>query len=182
MHGPPQEAYLVAYHFAARAHGAQLYPGTQISYIMHLSFVAMEVMAALAAEPHHDADLAIQCALLHDVLEDTPTTPDELAAVFGARVLAGVQALTKSPTVPKEDAMGDSLCRIRKQPHEVWMVKLADRISNLQPPPHYWSADKCARYQAEARQILEALHEASPALANRLTAKIDVYSTWCTPT
>ena len=58
MKGEVQEAYLRAYHFAARAHGDQLYPGTQISYIMHLSFVSMEVLAALAVETHHDATLA----------------------------------------------------------------------------------------------------------------------------
>jgi (p)ppGpp synthase/HD superfamily hydrolase len=43
------------------------------SYVVHLASAAMEVMAAVSFSPHLNADLAIQCALLHDVLEDTDT-------------------------------------------------------------------------------------------------------------
>jgi len=178
-HDRIQESYLAAYHFAARAHGAQVYPGTEISYIMHLSFVSMEVLAALAAEPGHDGVLAVQCAVLHDVLEDTPTSAQDVEAMFGPRVLAGVQALTKAADVPKAAAMADSLRRIQAQPDEVWMVKLADRVSNLQEPPAYWTAPKCLAYQAEARLILDALAPASPYLAARLAQKIEAYGRWC---
>jgi (p)ppGpp synthase/HD superfamily hydrolase len=40
-----------------------------------------------------NADLAIQCALLHDVIEDTPTTCQEVEQQFGAAVAKGVLAL-----------------------------------------------------------------------------------------
>ena len=43
--------------------------------------VSMEVMAALDEEPKADGDLAVQCALLHDTLEDTDITYDTLSAV-----------------------------------------------------------------------------------------------------
>ena len=139
---PWQEAYLKAYHFAAEAHQGQLVPGTSISYIMHLSFVSMEVVHALhdhqRLQTHkiHIPTLAIQCALLHDVLEDTETDADQLQAEFGLEVTQGVMALTKDFNLTKSAQMPDSLHRIRQQPLEVWMVKLADRISNLQRPPH----------------------------------------------
>ncbi|NTV65521.1 MAG: bifunctional (p)ppGpp synthetase/guanosine-3',5'-bis(diphosphate) 3'-pyrophosphohydrolase, partial [Oscillochloris sp.] len=42
-----QERYLAAYHFAARAHHGQIYPGTELPYSLHLAFVSMEVLAAL---------------------------------------------------------------------------------------------------------------------------------------
>jgi guanosine-3',5'-bis(diphosphate) 3'-pyrophosphohydrolase len=71
--------------------------------------------------------------------------------------------------------MADSLARIRAQPREVWLVKLADRIVNLGPPPTDWSTDKRRAYQAEARGILTALAEASPYLADRLNARIAAY-------
>jgi GTP diphosphokinase / guanosine-3',5'-bis(diphosphate) 3'-diphosphatase len=71
--------------------------------------------------------------------------------------------------------MADSLRRIKLQPREVWLVKLADRIVNLQPPPEHWQADKIAAYRAEARVILAALGEASPLLAARLAEKIEAY-------
>ena len=170
-----QDRYLAAYHFAARAHQGQIYPGTELPYILHLAFVSMEVIAALRDEPDHDGDLAVQCALLHDVIEDTGVSYDELAMAFGTPVADGVLALSKDTDLAKDAQMADSLWRIRLQPPEIWMVKLADRICNLQPPPAYWTAEKVDRYRAEAEQIHAALAEASPSLAARLREKITGY-------
>jgi len=170
-----QDSYIQAYRFAAEAHHGQLVPGTQIPYLMHISLVCMEVTAALCAEPAHDPTLAVQCALLHDVIEDTPATFEAVRAVFGAPVADGVLALTKDKHLEKPLQMEDSLRRIRQQPREVWLVKLADRITNLQPPPAAWTSAKISAYQAEARQILAALGGASPLLAARLEQKINTY-------
>lgn len=170
-----QASYLKAYRFAAEAHQGQLFPGTNLSYLMHLSFVSMEVIACLGIEPHHAGDLALQCALLHDVLEDTAITFPEVEKAFGGQVAQGVLALTKKDTLSKSTAMKDSLRRIRQQPKEVWLVKLADRITNLAPPPHYWSRDKIERYRTEACEIQAALQAASAYLSHRLARKIDEY-------
>ena len=170
-----QDTYLRTYRFAAQVHLGQLVPGTQVSYLMHLSFVSMEVIAALAKDPGRDGDLAVQCALLHDVVEDTPVTYAQVEAEFGAKVALGVLALTKDPALDKPLQMPDSLWRIRQQPYEIWMVKLADRISNLAPPPHYWTKDKIAYYREEALEIHAALHPASDLLARRLLEKIEAY-------
>lgn len=173
-----QDKYDRAYRFAAHAHLGQTYPGTDISYIMHLSLVAMEVMSALCLDQlQKDADLAVTCALLHDVLEDTPTTYDEILHSFGPDVAQGVMALTKDPSLPtKQQQISDSLHRIKQQSHEIWMVKLADRVCNLAAPPPYWDNQKRVYYQEEARLILSQLYPASPSLAHRLQQKIDSYS------
>jgi len=171
-----QENYIKALLFAANAHNSQKVPGTELPYLTHLTMVSMEVMAALAAEDGLDGNLAIQCALLHDVLEDTVLECERLKDTFGEAVVGGVQALTKNDSLPKNDKMADSLARIRQQPREVWMVKLADRITNLQPPPKHWTLEKMQSYQQEARQIYEALHEGSPTLAARLKQKIEEYN------
>ncbi|MEW5988643.1 MAG: HD domain-containing protein [Chloroflexota bacterium] len=170
-----QDGYIKAYRFAAQAHLGQTVPGTNLPYIMHLSFVSMEVIAALNAEAAHDEDLAVQCALLHDVIEDTEVTYDQVRAEFGTQIADGVLALTKDVTLPKHLQIDDSLCRIKQQPHEVWMVKLADRISNLQPPPAYWTLERIAGYREEAGGIYEALQEASPLLEARLLGKMEEY-------
>ncbi|MEM9163575.1 MAG: HD domain-containing protein [Cyanobacteria bacterium P01_F01_bin.4] len=170
-----QAAYRQAYRFAAEAHQGQLFPGTGLSYLMHLSFVCMEVIAALRAEPGRDENLAVQCALLHDVIEDTAVTFEQVQAAFGPAVANGVLALSKNPALAKSARMPDSLDRIRQQPPEVWMVKLADRISNLHAPPSHWTLEKIMRYQAEAQAIYEALHGASPYLAQRICDLIAVY-------
>lgn len=170
-----QDRYTAAARFAAAAHAGQTVPGTDLPYLLHVSLVAMEVGAALRAEPGHDEDLAIQCALLHDTIEDTAVTHAQLAAAFGPPVAGGVLALSKDEALPKDQRMPDSLRRIREQPRAIWLVKLADRIVNMQPPPQHWDAAKVAAYRAEARDILAALGAASPLLAARLAAKIEAY-------
>ncbi len=170
-----QERYVRAYMFAAHAHHEQLVPGTVLPYIVHISLVSMEIMAALSHEPDPDGDLAIQCALLHDVLEDTPVSYAELEHTFGEAVAQGVQALSKNSALPKAIRMADSLTRIKQQPPAVWKVKLADRITNLQSPPATWSATNIGQYRDEAEQIFAALHTASPYLACRLRQRIARY-------
>ncbi len=164
-----------ALRFAAERHGDQKFPGTPLPYLLHLGSVAVEALNAIQHEPADDDELTVLCAVLHDVIEDTPTTRQEVAARFGEAVAAGVDALSKRPGLAKPAAMADSLARIRQQPAAVWKVKLADRIANLAPPPHYWKRSRCERYRAEAEEILAALGEASPYLAARLQARIDRY-------
>jgi len=170
-----QDLYFKAYWFAAEAHNGQLLPDTELPYILHPGMVCMEVMAALQAEAGHAAELAVPCALLHDVLEDTAVTFEALQAEFGEQVALGVQALSKDKNLSKSEQMDDSLRRILLQPREIWMVKLADRINNLRTPPSYWTAEKKAQYREEAVKILETLQDASPCLAARLREKIDGY-------
>ncbi len=181
------DVYIRAYRYAAAAHWnsntKQLVPGTGLPYLMHFSMVAMEVIAALEKKAGLDGDLAIQCALLHDTIEDTDTTYDQLVETFGLAVADGVLALTKDESLGaglpkdqrKERQMVDSLEKISRQPREVWMVKMADRITNLQPPPKHWTPEKINRYREEAYQIHQALMGANPCLADRLQEKIDHY-------
>lgn len=168
--------YQEALDFAALAHGGQKVPGKPYSYVVHLVNVCMEVMSALAEDnPGLDADLAVQCALLHDVLEDTQTEYTQLQAQFGQAVARGVRALTKDKTLAKEQRMADSLQRLKSQPREVGLVKLADRITNLQPPPGHWTKEKKEAYCHEAGLIHTALNSCHTGLGIRLKKKIEEY-------
>lgn len=162
-----------AFVFAANAHQGQVFPGTELPYLTHVTLVCTELMAALA--DGMDGDLAIQCAALHDVLEDTPTSHEVIEQEFGKQVAAGVASLTKNSVLPKELQMEDSLQRIVEQPREVWMVKMADRIVNLNRPPAHWSSDKISKYKIEASNIHDTLKAANYALADRLCTKIENY-------
>ena len=173
--------YHAIYTFAAKAHHTQSYGGAakgqQVPYVEHIEDVAMQIIRAeLAAPGSIDLSIAIPCALLHDVIEDTPHTYEDVKERFGQVVADGVLALTKNETLPsKAEQMADSLERIRQQPAEVWMVKLADRICNLSHPPFYWKGKKVLSYQQEAMGIHDALHTAHPFLAERLRLSIDRY-------
>lgn len=174
-----QEKYVAALKYAATAHSGQKVPGSDFPYVVHVVMVAIKVIGALQAEDGIGGDLAVQCALLHDVIEDAGKSYEDLDKVFGKEVAGGVLALTKSNLIEsKPDKMADSLARIKAQPREIGMVKLADRIVNLQPPPAHWSAEKRSKYREEAIQIHEALKSSSSFLADRLLEKISEYQAY----
>jgi (p)ppGpp synthase/HD superfamily hydrolase len=172
-----QSAFQKAIKFAAEKHAekGQLVPGTRLPYVVHLSNVAMEIFIAAAHSVDFDLGFAVQVALLHDTLEDTNATVEELSQAFGSEVARGVLALTKNDALPREDRMRDSLKRIKEARKEVWAVKLADRITNLQAPPKYWNYAKKIAYRAEAEKILEALRGGNSYLEERLQSKIEEY-------
>jgi len=170
-----QDLYLKAIRFAGEAHGEQKIPGTDLPYVIHITSVCMEIMAAVCIGETDNPDLAVQCALLHDTIEDAGKTFDEIKMIFGIDVAHGVLALTKNKNIEKKYRMADSIERIKLQPREIWMVKLADRITNLQPPPPHWNSEKIKDYRKEAEYIFEHLREASPFLKDRLAEKIKTY-------
>ena len=170
-----QELYQYAMRFAAEKHYDQKVPGTQANYILHIANVAMEVMAAYQYVPNFDIHFALQVAILHDTLEDTDTTFEELIDVFGQRIAEAVLALTKNTELPKDQQMKDSLRRINMLEDEVGIVKIADRITNLQKPPSYWGTTKRKHYQEQARVIAENLQGKNGYLHKRLTQQIIKY-------
>ena len=165
--------------FALRAHGEQKTPHG-LPYSMHLLSVAGEIINAITCEPlsYDENNVAIACALLHDVNEDTSTTITKETFLAGnAEVIAkGVAALTKDKTLPSKEAqMRDSLERLKKRQNCVAMVKLADRITNLGVPPKYWDDEKKRKYLDEAKLILSELGYAHSYLAKKLQEKIEAY-------
>jgi len=169
------DLYLKAIRFAGEAHGDQKIPGSELPYIIHLSSVCMEIMSVINTGEIKDPDLAVQCALLHDIIEDTSVKFDEIKNIFGVDVADGVMALTKNSNINKNLRMADSIERIKLQPREIWMIKLADRITNMQTPPSHWTKKKISEYREEALYILDQLGEASPTLKDRLSKKIEIY-------
>jgi (p)ppGpp synthase/HD superfamily hydrolase len=169
------EVYKKALQFAAVAHRNQKVPGGDIPYITHVVQVCQEVMSAYLQGPSFDVNLSIQCALLHDTIEDTEVRFPQILAEFGAAVAHGVLALTKDSALDKSLQMADSLKRLRKQPPEVGLVKLCDRIENLSEPPVYWKRDKCQRYLVEAQEIVDQLGPCNTYLKQRLEQRILEY-------
>jgi len=173
-----QENYIEVLTFAALAHGEQKTP-KGLPYLAHITCVAMEVINASEKSllDEKKANLAISCALLHDVIEDANITYDELYVIFGSDVADGVEALTKNKTLDsKQEQMRDSIERLLTQPYEVQMVKLADRITNLGIPPKHWDIEKIKKYQKEASFILSCLGNSNIYLAKRLEEKIEEYN------
>ena len=120
-------------------------------------FIAHPVAAAaILADLHLDADTLI-AAILHDVIEDTPTPKDQLAARFGADVAELVDGVTKLDAIQfksREEAQAESfrkmlLAMVRDL--RVILVKLADRTHNMRTI----EAMPLPRRRAVARETLE---------------------------
>jgi RelA/SpoT family (p)ppGpp synthetase len=120
-------------------------------------YIAHPVAAAsILADLHLDADTII-AAILHDVIEDTPTPKDQLAARFGADVAELVDGVTKLDQIKfksREEAQAESfrkmlLAMVRDL--RVILVKLADRTHNMRTI----EAMAAARRRAIARETLE---------------------------
>ena len=171
-----QEIYKKALRFAAEKHLDQKENGTDLPYVVHVTSVAAEIFVAHFQEPVFDLNFALVLALLHDVLEDTETSTEEIALQFGWPVAEGVEALTKSEAIAdKEQRLLDSISRISSLGPEVSAVKLADRITNLDAPSLPWPEDKRRRYMEGSNLILQHLHAGNRYLSERLKLKIKEY-------
>ncbi len=161
--------------FAPLAHQGQSMPGSELPYLVHLSRVAMTTIIAVHTDSNLDHNLAVQCAWLHDTIEDTEVTQQQLELEFDIKITHGVAPLTKNKSLSKTKAMEDSLARIVQQPKEIWMVKMAERIANLEPPPSHWEEQKTRSYVIEAELIVQTLGAANKHLADKLGKRISEY-------
>ncbi|WP_338760920.1 HD domain-containing protein [Bernardetia sp. ABR2-2B] len=179
------DLYREALYFACKAHEGQKMsssvPNIEFPYFLHITEVMTETLSAFqetlknTTDKNLNQDLGVLVAILHDTVEDTSVTLEEIEKQFGEEVKNGVWAMTKNEKLPKEQQMNDSLEKLSRQPIEVQFVKLADRIVNLKEPPHYWNLEKKKKYQKEAKLILEKLRQANPYLTKRLEEKIENY-------
>ena len=165
-----QDFYNKALFYAAAAHNGQFY-STNLPYVIHVCMVANEVIMADKNVPVMNLKDAVQIALLHDVLEDTPVTKEELSRHFEPQVVHGVDLLTKRKGQP----FHDYLQRIKEGPKDIAVIKMCDRIINLQKPPAAWPSSKIADYSDESEMILEMLGDGHVYAANRLKSKIEEY-------
>lgn len=172
--------------FALLAHKSQKTPSQiPLPYSYHLISVTQEVINAIIHTPsisYEEANIAIACALLHDVNEDTEeriTINTDIASdnlETKELIVRGVEALTKNNILPKETQMFDSLARLTNMPTYISMVKMADRITNLDTPPPHWSNEKKNKYLQEAKVIHYFLNKSNEYLSNKLLQKIENYT------
>ena len=116
--------------FAAARHGAQQRP-TGAPYTEHL-LEALEVLVRGAGVTSPEV---LAAAVLHDVVEDTSCTLDELASEFGPQVAMLVGWVTIPDPAPGQDqaAVKEEYLRgLARAPRDAVLVKLADRASNVQ--------------------------------------------------
>ncbi len=151
--------------FAAEAHANQRRKGAaQEPYLNHL----VEVMDLVAqATGGKDIELLI-AALLHDVVEDTVVTQQQLAETFGDRVARIVNENSDDMSLPKDERRRQRIAGMAKKSVDARVVKIADVISNLRAmatsPPAGWTADRKLGYLEGCRQLVSAGRGANSSL------------------
>jgi len=111
--------------FAAIKHDNQKRKGTDIPYITH----PMEVMQILT-ENNYEKEVII-AGILHDILEDTATTPNEIHELFGNRVLEIVQAESEDKSKSWKERKQTTIEQLSGVSIEIKLVCCADKLSNL---------------------------------------------------
>lgn len=114
-------------------------------------------------------DVATLCAaLLHDTIEDTKTTADELVAEFGDEVAGIVMEVTDDKKLLKPDRKRMQVEHAAHISDKAKLVKLADKISNLRDvannPPAGWSDDRRREYFDWAKSVIDRLRGVHPGL------------------
>jgi guanosine-3',5'-bis(diphosphate) 3'-pyrophosphohydrolase len=114
-------------------------------------------------------DVEVLCAaLLHDTVEDTATTPQELAGAFGERVARIVAEVTDDKMLPKAERKRLQVEHAGGLSHEAKLVKLADKICNLRDvaerAPPSWDLPRRREYFDWAKRVVDGLRGAHPQL------------------
>ena len=165
--------------FAFKAHSSHYFPCGR-KYTSHLETVAELSRQALLHDSSLDEGILLSTAYLHDSIEDTAVTHEDIFNFFGQNISNAVSALTKNKHLTKSSQIQHSLQRILRQPKEVWLVKLADRIANLQQTiflhDKKWSGHYKQYYRDESILINQTLGKASPYLSQKLSILINIYN------
>ena len=156
---------LAAAHFAAERHKGQKRKGEAAEpYVNHL----IEVAELIARSSNLlDANL-VMAGFLHDTVEDTDVTPQELEQRFGKDVTALVMEVTDDKSLPKEQRKALQVQTAHKKSPRAQTLKLADKISNLRAlistPPSNWPTQRKRDYFVWARNVVSELSDPNPIL------------------
>ncbi|HUF57728.1 MAG TPA: HD domain-containing protein [Thermohalobaculum sp.] len=147
-----------AFAFAAEHHSGQTRKGEASEpYVNHVADVARRVAEATGGS---DARL-VAAALLHDTVEDTRATEEDIRTAFGDDVADLVMEVTDDRTLPKD---ARKQAQVDHAPHlsdRAKRLKLADKASNLtqivESPPADWPAARKRDYADWAEAVLAGL-------------------------
>ncbi len=155
-------AFSAAKHRNQRRKGAEGFP-----YINHPVEVA-EMLASVAGIT--DLDTLVS-AVLHDTVEDTGTSGEEIETLFGHRVRAIVEEVTDDKRLPKDQRKRLQAERAPGLSNPAKLIRIADKISNiqelLQSPPQHWPPERRREYLEWARTVFEGCRGVNEALEHR---------------
>lgn len=154
-----------ALHFAAEKHRHQRRKDQAASpYINHL----IDVVTTLWNTGEVRDMSTLLAAILHDTLEDTTATPEEIESQFGSVVLALVREVTDDKSLPKAERKRRQVEHASHTSLQAQQIKLADKISNvydiIHSPAVDWMPERRREYIDWAEQVVSGMRGANPRL------------------
>lgn len=151
--------------FAATRHREQRRKDARGSpYINH----PLRVAYLLAQVGGVDDAQVIAAALLHDTVEDTATSLDEIATLFGSRVRDLVGEVSDDRTLNAAQRKQAQIAHAPTLSTDAALIKLGDKISNIRDiidsPPQGWSMERRRAYLDWAQAVIDACPRTSAAL------------------
>jgi guanosine-3',5'-bis(diphosphate) 3'-pyrophosphohydrolase len=151
--------------FAAHKHRDQRRKDAQASPYINHPIALAEVLAGEGGV----ADVEVlAAALLHDTIENTATTPEELVEQFGERIAGIVAEVTDDKNLPKQERKRLQVEHAGAISPGAKLVKLADKICNLRDvaerPPEGWDLERRREYFEWARRVIDGLRGIHPVL------------------
>ena len=160
---------LAAASFAADKHRDQRRKDAGATpYINH----PLKVAQILVEAGVEDSDVLV-AALLHDTIEDTETKAEEIALHFGDTVCRLVLEVTDDKSLPKQERKRLQVANARSKSEGAKMIKIADKIANLQDlsdAPPDWPEQRIVRYRRWAAQVIWGCRGVNAQLDNHAQA------------
>ncbi|MGK7890628.1 MAG: HD domain-containing protein [Leptolyngbyaceae cyanobacterium] len=161
----PTTLILKALDFAARKHRNQRRKGDNAApYINH----PIDLVTLLWQKGGVRDEVVIAAALLHDTVEDTDTSFEELDIEFGADVCQVVAEVTDDKALPKAQRKQSQIDHAPHLSDRARLVKLADKIANLRDiltaPPANWSDERKLEYVEWSKRVIDPIRGSHPDL------------------
>jgi len=161
----PTTLILKALDFAAHKHKHQRRKGEDaVPYINH----PIELVTLLWHKGSIRDEVVIAAALLHDTVEDTDTTLDEVEAEFGPDIRRVVDEVTDDKALPKAARKQQQIDHAPHLTEQARLVKLADKIANLKDilvaPPANCSDERKLEYVEWCRAVIDLIRGTHPDL------------------
>lgn len=149
--------------FASLAHKDQRRKGTGEPYINHI----IDIMYILSLSDISD-EKTICAAILHDTIEDTKTTYNQLDSNFGKDIADGVWLLSDDKSLPKSQRKLLQVEKAKDLPIFVKNVKIADKISNIRGIskniPENWTTHRTISFLLWCKEVVDNMRDANEQL------------------
>lgn len=166
--------FVKAVKVASTAHKFQMRKDGVTPFICHPIIVA-DLISSVGGVQNEDI---LAAAILHDIIEDTPTSYEEVKSMFGSTIANIIMECSDDKSLLKAERKLIQVAEARYKSYAAKIVKLADKIANmndiLNNPPTTWDKDRKLAYFDWSKEVVDAgLRGNNPNLESMFD---DVYS------